>query len=253
MYYNRVMLGKRSYEDACAMAHALDLIGERWALLVVRELILGPKRFSDLRAGLPAISPNVLTQRLAELEQASVLVRRKLAPPAGAWVYELTPWGLELEEIIMALGRWGARSPLLPMGPAISVDGLILSFRTMFDPKRAAGFKASLEFRFGDDAFHAEIAGGKFHIARGRAQEADASIEADPNLLAGVVYGGADLSEVLRSGQMRLLGDKAAFKRFIGLFPMPPRAEATAVPQETSAVPTAPVPKTRKGKTTTAA
>src|SRR5690349_23072333 len=104
------MATKRSYEDGCAAAHALDLIGERWALLVVRELVLGPKRFTDLRAGLPGISPNVLTQRLEELEAAAIVQRRKLPPPASAWVYELTDWGLELESVIMALGRWGARS-----------------------------------------------------------------------------------------------------------------------------------------------
>src|SRR5258708_16049454 len=87
---------KRSYDDGCAAAHALDLIGERWALLVVRELVLGPKRFTDLRAGLPRISPNVLTQRLEELERASVVRRRKLSPPAAACVYRLTDCGLQL-------------------------------------------------------------------------------------------------------------------------------------------------------------
>src|SRR5436189_5833106 len=102
---------KRTYGESCAASHALDLVGERWALLIVRELLLGPKRFTDLRAGLPAISPNVLTQRLEELERAGVLRRRKLLPPAGAWVYELTEWGLDLEPVIIALGRWGARSP----------------------------------------------------------------------------------------------------------------------------------------------
>ena len=102
----------RSYEDGCAAAHALDLIGERWALLVVRELLLGPKRFTDLRAGLPGISPNVLSQRLDELERVGVVRRRRLLPPAASWVYDLTPWGQELEPIILQLGRWGARSPL---------------------------------------------------------------------------------------------------------------------------------------------
>src|SRR5215218_8341047 len=110
------MAARRDYFDGCGAAHALDLIGERWALLVVRELVLGPKRFTDLRAGLPGISPNVLTQRLEELESGGILRRRKLPPPAAAWVYELTDWGLELERVIMALGRWGARSPSLMQG-----------------------------------------------------------------------------------------------------------------------------------------
>ena len=227
-----MMNGKRSYEDACAASHALDLVGERWALLVARELILGPKRFSDLRAGLPGISPNVLTQRLQELEQASVLRRRQLAPPSAAWVYELTEWGHGLESVIIALGRWGVRSPQLPMGPAISVDGLILSFRSMFDPKQATGFKAGLEFHFGSDVFHAEVSGPRFAIARGAARGPDARIEADPNLLAGLVYGGADLAETIRAGALRLLGDKAAFKRFLTLFPLPERAPALPVPAQ---------------------
>src|SRR5437870_6143387 len=107
------MTAKRDYDDGCAAAHGLALVGERWALLVVRELVLGPKRFTDLRAGLPGISPNVLAQRLEELEQVAIVRRRKMAPPAAAWVYELTEWGLELERVIMALGRWGARSPTL--------------------------------------------------------------------------------------------------------------------------------------------
>src|ERR1700694_602074 len=125
------MAGRRKYGEGCAVSHALDVIGERWALLVVRELLLGPKRFTDLRAGLDGISPNVLTQRLEELEQVAIVRRRKMAPPAGAWGYELTEWGTQLEPVVVALGRWAARSPFLPEGP-LGVDSLILSFRTMF-------------------------------------------------------------------------------------------------------------------------
>src|ERR687895_1683904 len=130
---------RRTYDDGCAAAHALDLIGERWALLVVRELVLGPKRFTDLRAGMPHASPNVLAQRLRELEGAGVVRRRKLPPPAASRVYELTEWGMELEPVILGLGRWGARSPSKPSDAAIGVDSLILSFRTMFDPQAAEG------------------------------------------------------------------------------------------------------------------
>ena len=135
----------RTYCDGCAAAHALDIIGERWALLVVRELLLGPKRFTDLRAGLPAVSPNVLAQRLRELERAGVLRRRKLPPPAASKVYELTEWGMELEPVIVRLGRWGARSPSKPRDAALGVDSLVLSFRTMFAPHTAEGLRASYE------------------------------------------------------------------------------------------------------------
>src|ERR671914_2996773 len=129
----------RTYCDGCAAAHALDLMGERWALLVVRELLLGPKRFTDLRAGLPNVSPNVLAQRLRKLERAGVVRRRKLPPPAASRVYELTDWGLELEPVVISLGRWGARSPSKPCDARLGVDSLILSLRTMFNPLAADG------------------------------------------------------------------------------------------------------------------
>lgn len=218
------MTSKRSYEDGCAGAHALDLVGERWALLVVRELLLGPKRFTDLRAGLPGISPNVLTQRLLELEAAAVLRRRKLAPPAGAWVYELTDWGRQLEVVIVELGRWGARSPVLPRDAAMSVNSLILSFRTMFDAAAAKGVKASYELRLGEERFSATVANARIEIVPGSAPRPDAIIDSDPNTLAALAYGGQSLTEAQRSGSLRIEGDKAAVKRFLKLFTLPERA-----------------------------
>jgi DNA-binding HxlR family transcriptional regulator len=216
------MATRRTYDDGCASAQALDLIGERWALLVVRELVLGPKRFTDLRAGLAGISPNVLTQRLSELEKAGVLRRRKLPPPAATWVYELTEWGAELEPVILAIGRWGARSPLLAPGP-MSPDALVLSFRTMFDPHAAAGVDASYELRFGEQRYHARVARGRFEIARGPAAVADVVVETDPDTLAAVVYGGGE--GAARKGKLKVEGSKAAFKRFLGLFPLPEKAQ----------------------------
>src|ERR687894_1924441 len=102
---------KRSYDDACGTAHALELIGERWSLLVLRELMLGPRRFSDLKSDLPGISANVLTQRLAELEERGLVRRAKLPPPASVQVYEATAWGREAAPVMRALGRWAVRSP----------------------------------------------------------------------------------------------------------------------------------------------
>jgi DNA-binding HxlR family transcriptional regulator/putative sterol carrier protein len=211
---------KRTYEDGCATAHALDLIGERWALLVVRELILGPKRFTDLRGGLPSISPNVLTQRLLELEQAGIVQRRKLPPPAAAWVYELSEWGLELERVIMALGRWAVRSPALMQGHPLSVDALILSFRTMFSSDAADGFNATLEIRIGEDRFRAVVGDGEMELTRNIAKNPDAIIDADVNTLAAVVYGGRKFAEAVRSSDLRVDGDKAIAKQFLTLFPM---------------------------------
>lgn len=216
-----VMASKRSYEDGCATAHGLDLIGERWALLVVRELILGPKRFTDLRSGLPGISPNVLTQRLEELEKGGILRRRKLSPPAAAWVYELTEWGLELEQVIMALGRWAARSPQLMQGHPLSVDALVLSFRTMFDSDAASDFEASIEIRIGEERFHAEIADGEMSLNRGSASDPDAILETDPNTLVAVVYGGRKFADAVKTGEMKVEGNKAVAKKFVTLFPLP--------------------------------
>ncbi len=211
----------RSYEDACAAAHALDLTGESWALLVVRELLLGPKRFTDLRADLPGVSPNVLTQRLRELEGAGIVRRRKLPRPAASRVYELSDWGKELEPVIISLGRWGARSPFRPRDVGLGVDSLILSFRTMFDPQAAEGLEASYELRLGEERFRVEVANGSFEIARGDAYRPDAIVEADPGTLATLVYEGGDLAEALRSGGLKIEGDRSAVERFLSLFRLP--------------------------------
>ncbi len=211
----------RSYDDACASAHALDLVGERWALLVVRELVLGPKRFTDLRAGLPGVSPNVLAERLRGLEAAGVVRRGKLPPPAASRIYELTDWGLELEPVIVSLGRWGARSPLRPHDAGMGIDSLILSFRTMFDPLAAEGLDATYALRIGEDRFRAAVSGGRLEIERGEAVRPDAIIEADAGTLISLVYEGEDLSEAVRSGSVMIEGDQAAFARFLKLFPLP--------------------------------
>lgn len=219
------MSTKRRYEDGCAAAHGLDLIGERWALLVVRELLLGPKRFTDLRAGLPGISPNVLTQRLDELERAAIVRRRKLAPPAAAWVYELSEWGMELEPVVMSLGRWAARSPSKPQA-GLGADSLILSFRTMFDAKAAEGLHATIQLNIGEDRFHARIARGHMELIRGTIDHADVTIEADADSLTGVVYAGRKFTDAVRAGELKVEGDKAVAKRFVALFPLPTIAPA---------------------------
>jgi DNA-binding HxlR family transcriptional regulator/putative sterol carrier protein len=212
---------KRTYDDGCAAAHALDLVGERWALLVVRELLLGPKRFTDLRAGLPGASPNVISQRLRDLEGVGIVRRRKLPPPAASRVYELTEWGEELEPVIVRLGRWGARSPTKPRDAALGVDSLVLSMRTMFDPRAAEGLGASYELRFGEDRFRAVVDDGRFEISRGSADDPDAIVEADSDTMAGLLYAGRSLAEALESGDLKVEGDRAAFQRFLGLFPLP--------------------------------
>lgn len=214
------------YVDGCAARHALDLVGDRWALLVVRQLILGPKRFTDLRDGLHGISPNVLTQRLDDLERAAILVRHKLPPPSSAWVYELTEWGRELEPVIKSLGRWAARSPFLPQG-TLNTDSLILSLRTMFKP--AEDFDATIELRVAGEQFRAVIKDGAMSLDRGMADQPDAIIEGSSDALAWVVYGGRKLADAIRAGEIKVDGDKNLAKRFVAMFPLPERAPAAAV------------------------
>jgi len=216
------MATMRTYGDGCPIARALDLVGERWALLVVRELLLGPKRYTDLRRGLPNASPNVLSQRLGELERAGVLRRRKLPPPAGSRVYELTDWGRELEEIVISLGRWGARSPTPPDdAPIVSADSIILALRARFDPGAAHGLRAGYELRLGEDRFGIEVADDEITAARGDAHRADATIDTDPDTLNAVLWRGRSLADAQRSGTMTIEGDEAAVERFVALFPIP--------------------------------
>src|SRR3954452_6890181 len=181
---------RRSYDDACGAAHALDLVGERWALLVIRELMLGPKRFGDLRRDLPGISANVLTQRLEGLEEAGVLVRRRLPPPASAQVYALTPWGYEAEPILQVMGRWAARSQSHDPSLPLSAVSLLLSFRTMCDPARAKGVTMRVGLRIGQESYVVRVAGGTVEADRGEIEEVDFTFTGPAPAIAGAVYGG---------------------------------------------------------------
>jgi DNA-binding HxlR family transcriptional regulator len=218
-----------SYDDGCAAAHALDLVGERWALLVVRELILGPKRFTDLRNGVRGASPNLLSQRLRELEQVGVVRRRTLGPPAAANVYELTEWGSALEPVLQALGRWGARSPAMPHGAPIGTDTVILAFRTMFDPTLAQGVDVALELRLGSDRFRVATAHGELRLERGRAKNPDAVVSTQANVLANIAFYGHSLDEAIASGELHLDGDRTSLERFLAIFPALRPGENAAV------------------------
>jgi DNA-binding HxlR family transcriptional regulator len=208
---------ERSYGQGCAIAHALDLVGERWALLLVRELILGPKRFTDLRAGLPQASPDVLARRLRQLENAGVVRRRRLGPPVRARVYELTEWGLELETVVMALGRWGARSQLIDREAEGSVDSLILRLRGLFDPDAAGDLHASYELRFGDDAFSVQVADGEITLERGQAREPDAIVETDIRTFRALLA----KRPAVRGGRLSVVGDAEAVARLVDAVPLP--------------------------------
>lgn len=200
------MTGPRTYGDPCGIARALDVIGERWSLLVVRELLLGPKRFTDLRGALGA-SPNVLTQRLGELEEAGVVQRRT----TGA--YELTDWGRELHPIVLQLGNWGRGARHRPNGE-LGVDSLVLALEATFSPEQAADLRASYELRLGEERFAVEIEGGTFGVARGTPRKADAIIEAEPQRLREVIFG----EQKLAGSPIEIRGDAKLGRMFFKLF-----------------------------------
>ncbi|MBF6341483.1 transcriptional regulator [Nocardia abscessus] len=222
------MAGKRWYNDGCAVSHALDLIGDRWALPVVRELLLGPKRFTDLRSGLPGASPDMLSQRLRELRQAGVVRQHRLPPPAAAWVYELTEWGAELAPVVTQLGRWGGRSPLLRHDIHSSVDSLMLSLRATFDPEAAAGAAMAVALRLGDDRFRVRIAGGAIRVERGDIDRPDVVLDTDSHTLDDLLYGGMDLESAVHAGTVRVTGTHAVAQRFLDLFPLPDQVPAVS-------------------------
>ena len=221
-------LDKRWYDDACGTAMALELIGERWSLLVVRELMFGGRRFSELRAGLPGISANILTLRLEGLERVGLLMRRKLPPPTSLQIYELTPWGYEADTILQELGRWAARSPLHDPTLPLSVASIMMSFRTMFSTSRSKGETARFGFRFGSDGFTAETRADSIGITRTEPERCAVTIAAvSPMSLASVIYGGRPVSDAEQTGELTLTGDRALFTRFCAWFPLPEKTDAT--------------------------
>lgn len=209
------------YDDACGTAFALELVGERWSLLIVRELMFGGRRFSDLRGGLPGISAKVLTERLESLERAGILSRRQLPPPAASQVYELTAWGYRAETAIQELGRWAATSPdhdpTLPISPA----SLMLSFRTMFDSQRIAGLTLSGAIRIGRDRFAVSIGDGRLLIERGDPDAPAFTLIAPVAMpVAAAAYGKVPLAELAALG-LAVEGDADAALRFLDAFVLP--------------------------------
>jgi DNA-binding HxlR family transcriptional regulator/putative sterol carrier protein len=211
----------RTYGDRCGVAYALDLVGERWALLVVRELLLGPKRFTDLQKGLPHASRSVLAARLHELEQAGLVQRRQLPPPAGSWVYELTDWGRQLEGVVISLGRFALAGPNRSREGEMSVDSHVLHLKALFDPRAADGLEAGYELHLGEHRFRARVADGQIEFAHGPAHQPDATIETDPGTLLELVANPRGLTQAIGSGEIRIEGDRKAVTRFLRLFPRP--------------------------------
>lgn len=211
-------MAQRVYGQYCGFARALELVGERWALMIVRDLLVNPKRFSDIQRGLPGIPTNILTTRLKEMEQAGIVSRRLLPRPAGSVVYELTPDGRELEPAVYALGRWGAKRLGKPReDETVTPDSLTMALRTTFQPKAAKGVNVSYEFRAGDVVWHAKIKNGKLEAAPGPLPGADAVVEAGPGLRP-LMAREMTPSEALKSGVVKLHGRKELLDLFVTLF-----------------------------------
>ena len=209
---------KRAYGQFCGLVRALELVGERWALLIVRDLLVGPKRYTDLRQGLPRIPTNILADRLRELEQTGIVRRRLVARPSGAVVYELTEYGHELEDVVLRLGRWGAKSLTEP-GPAdiVTVDSMIVALRATFRPEAARGPDVGYELRLGPIVIHARVREGRLEVGEGPLPDADLVIETGPAIRA-LMAGELSPAEAIANGTVRLTGDPHLLSRFVETF-----------------------------------
>jgi DNA-binding HxlR family transcriptional regulator len=219
-------MAKRSYQDGCGAAQALDLVGERWALLVVRELTLGPRRYSDLLASMPAIGTAVLAQRLGDLVAAGITRRRELPPPAASTVYELTAWGAELEPIIRALGRWGASSPTLRRDLPISVATAVLALRTNVVPGRLPARNVRIALRLDGRPFVAQVDDGVFSVEPGEATDVAATVTTTPVTLARITLDGHPLAVAIAEAEVQVDGDRDAAEELLSCFALPPAAVA---------------------------
>jgi DNA-binding HxlR family transcriptional regulator len=221
-------MANRPYGQYCGLARAAEMIGERWGLLIVRDLMVEPKRFTDLQHGLPGIPSNVLASRLKELEQAGVVRRRVLPRPSGAVVYELTEYGEELEEIVMAFGRWGAKALGDPRpDETVTVDSMVMALRSTFRAAAATGRRIGFELRLGDVVIHARVGNGKIAAGAGALPGADLIIEAGPGIRA-LMAGEITPEQALEAGAVRITGDPKLLSRFAQMFRIEPMPAASA-------------------------
>jgi DNA-binding HxlR family transcriptional regulator/putative sterol carrier protein len=217
----------RGYHQHCGLARALELLDGRWALLVVRDLLTGPKRFTQLQEGLPGIPTNVLTSRLRELEEAGIVQRRVLTHPGGGVAYELTDYGAELEEPVMRLGFWGAKALGTPDdGDFISVDALALALRGAFRPEKARGPKRLYELRLDGKSLRIEVKSGRVTVPASSPEEPHLLVEAGAGVFSELLAGKLDFDTARASGRLRLDGDRAEARRLFEMFRFPTPADA---------------------------
>jgi DNA-binding HxlR family transcriptional regulator len=219
-----MLMKARTYGQYCGLARALEIVGERWVVLIVRDLLVGPKRFTDLHQGLPRIPTNVLAARLKELEAAGVVRRRVLPRPSGSVIYELTEYGSELEGVIMALGRWGAKLLDEPRADEIiTQDSMTMALRSTFDAEAARGVRGTYELHLGNIIVHAIVDNGKLEAAGGPLPLPDLTIEAGPGI-KHVMSGALSPAEAVSKKVVKLSGNTDLFSYFARIFRIEPRS-----------------------------
>jgi DNA-binding HxlR family transcriptional regulator len=213
----------RSYNQYCGLAYALDRIGERWTILIIRELIAGPRRFTDLLDGLPGISTNLLSERLKQLEQQGLIRRRTLPPPAGSAVYELTALGQALEPTLLELGKWGSQFVPASMEDAtlLHANSYALTLKTFFRPERAQGLDETYELYIDDEVLQVRIAGGSLLVQQGDALTADAIFRTDMPTYLKLLSGELAPDEAISQGLIRIVGDPETLGRFLNMCGLP--------------------------------
>jgi len=218
---------KKRYDQYCPVCHALGLVGERWSLLVVRELLKGPKRYTDLLEGLPGVGTNILAARLRELEAGGVVRKRKLPPPAASTVYELTEYGQELEEPLYALARWGARSlPPPAQNEDFYPDWGLNAFAALLDPEAAHGLTETYVVRVADDTYTVQLADRQVHVEVGASEEADLDFATDRETFFALASGQLDPRAALAEGLVTIeSGKPAGLERFFSVFNFAHRAQ----------------------------
>ncbi len=215
-------MARRTYGQYCGLAQALDLVGERWTLLLVRELLMGPKRYTDLREALPGIASNLLADRLEHLERIGLVRRERLPPPAPATVYELTERGHGLETAILELGRWGGLSlgPPEP-GQDFRASSFALGMRATFRPRLAAGISVTYELRIGGEVFSIRVEDGEARVSQGSPAQPTLVVETDAQTFLGLLGGGLTSRAALDGGQLELNGPRREFDRLLRMFRFP--------------------------------
>jgi DNA-binding HxlR family transcriptional regulator len=210
----------RTYEDACAIARALDVVGERWALLVIRELFFGPLRFSDVRRALPNASSNLVADRLRELEGRGVIRRRKLSAPASSWVYELTEWGQELEPILLALGGWALQVPLPPGPTTLSATSVMLFLRGAGRPDLGSP-PSTCRLELDDRVWTIRSEDGRLQVQPGEPIDPDGSLACDPATLNALLDGTRKFDAAVSDGSVVATGDLPALRRLVRAVTVP--------------------------------